>query len=148
MMCPSNLCKNCWSAEWQSYGMFRRATIHSTIEKIFERDWRTFDDIQQVLAQYESNKCRMILDQINITNFGLYKGSNSILLTPNLLGNRNITVLSGQNGVGKSTLLEAIHLCLLGSLSIDNRLSEANYEKYLFKRSYKNSGQQIINSFY
>ena len=88
----------------------------------------------------------MILDQISITNFGLYKGSNSILLTPNLLGNRNITVLSGQNGVGKSTLLEAIHLCLLGSLSIDNRLSEANYEKYLFKRSYKSSEQKTVAS--
>ena len=79
----------------------------------------------------------MIIDSIRISNFGLYKDENFIPLNPYGLGNKNITVLSGQNGVGKSTLLEAIHLCLLGSLSIDNRLSETNYEKYLFKRSYK-----------
>lgn len=79
----------------------------------------------------------MIIDSIRISNFGLYKDENFISLNPYGLGNKNITVLSGQNGVGKSTLLEAIHLCLLGSLSIDNRLSETNYERYLFKRSYK-----------
>lgn len=79
----------------------------------------------------------MIIESIKITNFGLYKGDNQILLAPEVLENRNITMVSGQNGVGKSTLLEAIHLCLLGSLSIDNRLSETNYEKHLFKRSYK-----------
>lgn len=79
----------------------------------------------------------MIIESIRITNFGLYKGENLISLSPNVLANKNITVLSGQNGVGKSTMLEAIHLCLLGSLSIDNRVSEQNYEKYLSKRSYK-----------
>jgi len=79
----------------------------------------------------------MIIDSIKITNFGLYRGENIIQLSPDTLLNRNITVVSGQNGIGKSTLLEAIHLCLLGSLSIDDRVSEANYEKHLFKRSYK-----------
>ena len=79
----------------------------------------------------------MIIESIKISNFGLYKGENNIALSPNVLTNKNITVLSGQNGVGKSTMLEAIHLCLLGSLSIDNRVSEASYEKYLFKRAYK-----------
>ncbi|MGN6398656.1 MAG: DNA sulfur modification protein DndD [Mucilaginibacter sp.] len=83
----------------------------------------------------------MIIESINITNFGLYKGDNFIPLGPDLLSSRNITVLSGQNGVGKSTLQEAIHLCLLGSLAIDNRLSEANYEKYLFKRCYKGNAE-------
>jgi len=88
----------------------------------------------------------MIIDSIKITNFGLYKGENTIQLSPDTLLNRNITVVSGQNGVGKSTLLEAIHLCLLGSLSIDDRVSEANYEKHLFKRSYKGSIQEPIQT--
>ncbi|MBV8388977.1 MAG: DNA sulfur modification protein DndD [Mucilaginibacter sp.] len=87
----------------------------------------------------------MIIESINITNFGLYKGDNTIQLGPDLLSRRNITVLSGQNGVGKSTLQEAIHLCLLGSLSIDNRLSEANYEKYLFKRCYKGHREPSVS---
>lgn len=79
----------------------------------------------------------MIIESISIKNFGLYKGETSVKLSPDSLQNRNITVISGQNGVGKSTLQEAIHFCLLGSLSIDNRLSENNYERYLAKRSYK-----------
>jgi len=79
----------------------------------------------------------MIIESVKLINFGLYRGEHNILLKPDVLLNRNITVLSGQNGVGKSTLLEAIHLCLLGSLSVDNRMSELNYEKYLFSRSYK-----------
>lgn len=52
---PIQLVQKLLDAEWQSYGMFRRASIHSTIEKIFEQDWRTFDDIQQVLSQFENN---------------------------------------------------------------------------------------------
>jgi DNA sulfur modification protein DndC len=53
---PMQLVQKLLDAEWQSYGMFRRASIHNTIEKIFEQDWRTFDDIQQVLLQYENNR--------------------------------------------------------------------------------------------
>lgn len=53
---PMALVQKLLDAEWQSYGMFRRASIHSTIEKIFDQDWRTFDDIQQLISQYDSNK--------------------------------------------------------------------------------------------
>lgn len=53
---PVQLVQKLLDAEWQSYGMFRRASIHTTIEKLFEQDWRTFDDIQQILTQYESNQ--------------------------------------------------------------------------------------------
>ncbi|MCY1506975.1 putative sulfurtransferase DndC [compost metagenome] len=53
---PMQLVQKLLDAEWQSYGMFRRASIHSTIEKIFEQDWRTLDDIQELIAQFESNK--------------------------------------------------------------------------------------------
>ncbi|MBV8388976.1 MAG: DNA phosphorothioation system sulfurtransferase DndC [Mucilaginibacter sp.] len=53
---PIQLVQKLLDAEWQSYGMFRRASIHSTIEKLFDQDWRTFDDIQQVLAQHENNR--------------------------------------------------------------------------------------------
>jgi len=53
---PIQLVQKLLDAEWQSYGMFRRASIHSTIEKIFEQDWRTLDDIQHVLSQHENNR--------------------------------------------------------------------------------------------
>src|ERR1700761_222961 len=88
----------------------------------------------------------MIIDRIKITNFGLYRGETIVELFPENLKDRNITVISGQNGVGKSTLQEAIHLCLLGSLSIDTRVTESNYERYLFKRSYKGPGIDQLTS--
>lgn len=88
----------------------------------------------------------MIIESIKITNFGLYRGENYIQLQPDNLLNRNVTVILGQNGVGKSTLQEAIHLCLLGSLSINNRVSELTYEKYLLKRSYRGETRQVALS--
>ncbi|MDB5022879.1 MAG: sulfur modification protein DndD [Mucilaginibacter sp.] len=88
----------------------------------------------------------MIIESIVLNNFGLYKGETTVKLEPDNLVNRNITVISGQNGVGKSTLQEAIHFCLLGSLSIDTRVSEATYERYLLKRSYRGSGIELQES--
>jgi len=88
----------------------------------------------------------MIIESIVINNFGLYKGETKVKLEPDNLVNRNITVISGQNGVGKSTLQEAIHFCLLGSLSIDTRVSEATYDRYLLKRSYRGSGVGLQES--
>ncbi|WP_412476175.1 DNA phosphorothioation system sulfurtransferase DndC [Flavobacterium sp. TBRC 19031] len=52
---PMQLLQRLLDAEWQSYGMFRRASIHSTIEKIFEKDWRTLEDIQHLITQPENN---------------------------------------------------------------------------------------------
>jgi len=80
----------------------------------------------------------MIFEKITIENFGLFKGKHTLDLNPSVIEGKNIIVVSGQNGVGKSTLLESIHLCLLGSLAINSRLSEENYEEYLFKRTYRN----------
>src|SRR5690606_27789279 len=43
---PSKLLKQLIDAEWQHYGMRRRAKIHSSIEKIFNEDWRTLAEVQ------------------------------------------------------------------------------------------------------
>lgn len=43
---PMQLVQKLINAEWQTYGMYRRSTIHSTIDKIFDEDWRTFDEVQ------------------------------------------------------------------------------------------------------
>jgi DNA sulfur modification protein DndC len=50
---PMQLVQKLLDAEWQSYGMFRRSSIHHTIEKIFEEDWRSFDDIREVMENME-----------------------------------------------------------------------------------------------
>ncbi len=49
----------------------------------------------------------MILSSLRLQNFRSYE---QVLLTPP----RGVTVLVGQNGTGKTNLLEAVHLCCLG----------------------------------
>ncbi len=43
---PVNLVQKLIDAEWQHYGMGRRATIHKNIQKIFKEDWRSWDEVQ------------------------------------------------------------------------------------------------------
>lgn len=81
----------------------------------------------------------MIIEKIALENFGLFKEKTLIHLEPSVETDRNVIIISGKNGVGKSTLQEAIHVSLLGALSIDSRVSEANYESYLLTRSYQSN---------
>ncbi len=66
----------------------------------------------------------MKIKKVNIENYKSFKGLFSIEL------NENINILVGDNEAGKSTILEAIHICLSGQLNgkyILNQLSQ-----YLF----------------
>jgi DNA sulfur modification protein DndC len=47
---PTRLAQKLLDAEWQHYGMRRRALIHRTIERILEEDWRS---LEEVLADAE-----------------------------------------------------------------------------------------------
>lgn len=47
---PTRLAQKLLDAEWQHYGMRRRALIHKTIEQIMQEDWRSLDE---VLAEAE-----------------------------------------------------------------------------------------------
>lgn len=42
---PINLVQKLLDAEWQHYGMGRRATIHKSIEKIFGEDWLSLEEV-------------------------------------------------------------------------------------------------------
>ncbi len=48
---PHTLLQKLFDAEWQHYGMRRRATIHRSIEKIFAEDWRSMDEVDQVMRE-------------------------------------------------------------------------------------------------
>ena len=54
----------------------------------------------------------MIIKSIELNNFRIYKGVNKIDLTPD--GNRNIVIISGNNGFGKTTFLMSLVWCLYG----------------------------------
>ncbi|MBN1877908.1 MAG: DNA sulfur modification protein DndD [Anaerolineae bacterium] len=77
----------------------------------------------------------MIIRQLKLENFGVYRGEQIFDLTPRPLNgyNRPIVLLRGKNGAGKTTLMEAIRLCLHGSLALGSRVSRASYEKHLVK---------------
>ena len=54
----------------------------------------------------------MIIKSIELNNFRIYRGVNKIDLTPN--GERNIIIVSGNNGYGKTTFLMSLVWCLYG----------------------------------
>lgn len=54
----------------------------------------------------------MIIKSIELNNFRIYKGVNQIVLTPN--GEKNIIIVSGNNGFGKTTFLMSLVWCLYG----------------------------------
>jgi DNA sulfur modification protein DndD len=54
----------------------------------------------------------MYIKEIELNNFRIYKGPNRIPLTPK--DNKNIVIVSGQNGFGKTTFLMSLVWCLYG----------------------------------
>lgn len=54
----------------------------------------------------------MIIKEIVLDNFRIYKGKNTINLEPS--GDKNIIIVSGNNGFGKTTFLMSLVWCLYG----------------------------------
>ncbi|HEX8999493.1 MAG TPA: DNA sulfur modification protein DndD [Blastocatellia bacterium] len=89
----------------------------------------------------------MRLLNLTIQNFGVFHGRHDIDLTP--LGNdlarvRNasnalhpLVVVSGQNGVGKSTLFQTLTLALHGSLALGDQISRQAYSDFLLSRLHR-----------
>ncbi len=80
----------------------------------------------------------MIIKSVEINNFRLYEGLNKIELAPS--GDRNVVIVSGKNGFGKTTFLMAMVWCLYGkqTVGVDNLYSKEigginGYSKYIRK---------------
>jgi DNA sulfur modification protein DndC len=56
---PAQLVQKLLDAEWQHQGMFRRAKIHDQIEKIFREDWRSWQDVEEEIAQRQQAQSQM-----------------------------------------------------------------------------------------
>ena len=78
----------------------------------------------------------MILHKLTLNNFGLFRGSQTIQLTPN--GTGPIILIGGMNGSGKTTLLDAVRLCLYGRRSLGARVSSNEYHEYLSSMIHRN----------
>ena len=78
----------------------------------------------------------MKIDKITLSNFRQYQGQNSIDLSTS--GNKNIVLIGGKNGYGKTNFLMSLVWCLYGEdiSKIDDNFKreiqkEGNYSKFL-----------------
>ena len=73
----------------------------------------------------------MYFTKVELHNFGIYKGTHEMLLSDKI-GNRNITLVGGLNGRGKTTFHDAIILSLYGKLALKYIQENArSYDKLL-----------------
>lgn len=71
----------------------------------------------------------MILEQITLSNFGIYKGDHTVQLKPN--PGKPIILFGAYNGSGKTTLLEGIQLALYGKSAKTAGRGKLSYDEYL-----------------
>lgn len=80
----------------------------------------------------------MILEELVVHDFGVFAGRHALDLRPR--PGRPIIVVGGLNGTGKTTLLEALTLCLFGKhAALGSRKGGGSYEEFL-GRSIHRSG--------
>ena len=85
----------------------------------------------------------MYFTKIELHNFGIYKGHHEMCLS-NQIGNRNITLVGGLNGRGKTTFLDAILLALYGKQALKYIQENArSYEKLLMEHINKHSTDDL-----
>lgn len=78
----------------------------------------------------------MILHKLTLNNVGLFRGTQTIHLTPN--GKGPIILIGGMNGSGKTTLLDTVRLCLYGRRVLGSRVSRHEYHDYLSELIHRN----------
>ena len=83
----------------------------------------------------------MILDSITLTDFGLYAGRQSIPLTPPA-PDKPVILFGGLNGGGKTTLLDALQLCLFGARAKTSGRGKLGYREYLARCIHEGSGRE------
>src|SRR5581483_4318929 len=75
----------------------------------------------------------MILEQLSVRNFCLYRGQHTFDLTPVTAGSKHkpIVLFGGINGGGKTTLLDAIQLALYGGRARCSKRASLSYDEFL-----------------
>lgn len=75
----------------------------------------------------------MILEQLRLRNFCLFRGRQTFDLSPRERNGRPLTIIlfGGLNGGGKTTLLDAIQLALYGSRARCSKRAGTSYDEFL-----------------
>jgi DNA sulfur modification protein DndD len=71
----------------------------------------------------------MILNEMTLTNFGIYKGEHTVELSPK--SKKPITLFGAYNGSGKTTFLDALQIVLYGKLAKTSSRGKTAYDDYL-----------------
>ncbi|QDS88695.1 chromosome segregation protein [Rosistilla ulvae] len=90
----------------------------------------------------------MRIHTLRLNNFGLFRGVTEFDLLPKVKYNkeRPVILVGGKNGAGKTTILEAVRLCLYGPLLLGSRVSAREYEEYLRSRVHRNDDALVMNT--
>lgn len=81
----------------------------------------------------------MTLDELVLHDFGAYGGRQAVDLTPRD-PSRPIILFGGLNGGGKTTLLDAIQLCLYGTFARTSNRGGLSYPNYLERSIHRGPG--------
>jgi len=81
----------------------------------------------------------LIIKSLILNNIRNYSGENVIHFSNNSKGKKNITLIGGLNGAGKTTALESIKLCLYGKGYNGNTLSKKAYYDLITELFNKNA---------
>lgn len=92
---------------------------------------------------------KMKIRNVTLCNFKNFRGDHKIDTTlPSDNKQKNIILIGGFNGSGKTTIVEAIKLCLFGRIFNGSTLSRENYFNYLLLGKNKSSVKDNDNRFF
>lgn len=74
----------------------------------------------------------MLFDKLTVHNVGTYLGRQSVVLTPTC-PERPVVLFGGLNGAGKTTILDALQLCLYGPHAKCSGRKSLSYEDFLLQ---------------
>lgn len=82
----------------------------------------------------------MKLLKLILQDFGVYRGHVELHLDNRKTdgSSKPVILMGGTNGAGKTTILEALRLCLYGRYAVDSKITQAKYEEYLRGKVHRN----------
>lgn len=88
----------------------------------------------------------MRFEQLNLCNFRVFRGSHDIPLRSNENPDgKSITLFGGLNGSGKTSILTAVRLLLLGKRALSNTVTKKEYISYLKQQINHNANTSSIS---
>ena len=90
----------------------------------------------------------MILSKLTLNNFGVFFGRHEFPLRPQQLDgeSRPIILFGGKNGSGKTTILDALRLCLYGRSALGARVRASDYDTYIRQRFHRSHTEAPVQS--